>query len=748
MLQEAENKQETDILQQAVGLVKENQRLAREKETAEEEIKSQAKFCLENPNPVIRIDKNGELLFSNSPALILINEGAIKTGDRVPPEFQNLVSLAHSTQSIQNSEITIGTQTFLLQWVPILNENYVNVYGREVTERKKAEQALRESETRASAILNHASEGFVTIDEQGIIQSFNPAAERLFGYQASEIQGKNITLLIPERFRSGHKQGMKNYCETGVSKVIGVGAEVTGLRKNGSTFPLDLGISEMYIGETRLFTGIIRNITERKKAEAKLQAHAKQQTAVTELGNLALTGTDLSKLMDQTVHLLSRTLKVEYAKILKFIPEEHAFLMQAGCGWKEGLVGKAKVPDEMGSQAGYTLRSNGPVMVKDLNRETRFSGPQLLLDHEVISGMSVTILSENQPFGVLGVHTKQKRVFTSDEINFFQSVTNVLANAIRRKKVEQALRKSETRAKEVLEYAACGIITIDERGIIESFNPAAEDLFGYKPSEVLGTNIKFLMPEPYQSEHDRYLKKYLETGVSKIIGIRREAVGLRKDGSTFPLDLGISEMYLEESRKFMGIVRDISELKRAEAEQKMQYELTRTFLNGQSLDESLPSILQIIGEFMEWEIGFYWEKNSSSDKLSCLSFWNAPDLAKNEAFNAFKRSSFERTFIKGKGLPGRVWKCLEPFWIPDVNGDNNFPRAPFAEKLGMKSGFGFPVYFRKHFMGVVEIFTRQVCKPEPQRMQLMSHLGRQIGQWMHLKKAEKRLEELQIKDFD
>lgn len=109
-----------------------------------------------------------------------------------------------------------------------------------------------------------------------------------------------------------------------------------------------------------------------------------------------------------------------------------------------------------------------------------------------------------------------------------------------------------------------GIITIDEKGIICSANPAAETIFGYPGNEIIGTNVKRLMPEPYRSEHDQYLKNYLHTGNRKIIGFGREVEGLRKDGSVFPLDLAVSEMYVGEKRMFTGITRDLSEAKKAE----------------------------------------------------------------------------------------------------------------------------------------------------------------------------------------
>ena len=133
----------------------------------------------------------------------------------------------------------------------------------------------------------------------------------------------------------------------------------------------------------------------------------------------------------------------------------------------------------------------------------------------------------------------------------------------------------------ILNTAVDGIITIDKRGIIQSFNSAAERIFGYTAMEAIGNNISMLMPAPYHDEHDGYITNYLRTREAKIIGIGREVVGKRKDGSTFPLDLAVSEMTLRKSRLFTGIVRDISDRKRAES---------RAGEFGRILDESFNEI--------------------------------------------------------------------------------------------------------------------------------------------------------------
>jgi len=120
-------------------------------------------------------------------------------------------------------------------------------------------------------------------------------------------------------------------------------------------------------------------------------------------------------------------------------------------------------------------------------------------------------------------------------------------------------RASGERLRSIIDSAVDGIIVIDHRGHIESFNPAAERLFGYPRSEVVGRNVSMLMPSPYHEEHDEYLRRYLTTGEAKIIGIGREVTGRRRDGSVFPLHLSVGEMTIGGKQKFTGILHDLSD---------------------------------------------------------------------------------------------------------------------------------------------------------------------------------------------
>ena len=138
------------------------------------------------------------------------------------------------------------------------------------SERRQAASDLRDSAARLRAILETAVEGIITIDERGIIESFNLAAERIFGYKAREVIGKNVSVLMPSPHREQHDTYLGNYLRTGHAKIIGIGREVAGRRKNGVAFPIDLSVSEVRLADRRLFTGFIRDITERKRLEKEI----------------------------------------------------------------------------------------------------------------------------------------------------------------------------------------------------------------------------------------------------------------------------------------------------------------------------------------------------------------------------------------------------------------------------------------------------------------------------------------------
>ncbi|WP_018479231.1 sensor histidine kinase [Pontibacter roseus] len=144
----------------------------------------------------------------------------------------------------------------------------------DISELKKTEAALRESESRINSIIQTAVDGIITIDLQGVIEMVNPSACRLFGYAPEELMGRKINMLMPEPDRSLHDNYMHHYHETGEKRIIGIGREVSGLKKDGTIFPLYLSISEVYLSDRKVYTGFIHDITQQKISEERLRRYA------------------------------------------------------------------------------------------------------------------------------------------------------------------------------------------------------------------------------------------------------------------------------------------------------------------------------------------------------------------------------------------------------------------------------------------------------------------------------------------
>ncbi|WP_075185055.1 PAS domain S-box protein [Teredinibacter haidensis] len=156
---------------------------------------------------------------------------------------------------------------------------------------------------------------------------------------------------------------------------------------------------------------------------------------------------------------------------------------------------------------------------------------------------------------------------TNDELDILAEAFDRASFELRKayaEKYEIEKKERENQVRAIVDTVLDGIITIDSSGGVETFNPAAERIFGYQASEVIGHNVKMLMPEPYHGEHDGYLHNFIESSVAKIIGIGREVKGLRKNGDIFPMELAVSQMYVGNRRLFAGIVRDITERKQNE----------------------------------------------------------------------------------------------------------------------------------------------------------------------------------------
>lgn len=300
------------------------------------------------------------------------------------------------------------------------------------------------------------------------------------------------------------------------------------------------------------------------------------------------------------------------------------------------------------------------------------------------------------------------------------------------------LSDTEERLRAILQTAVEGLITIDERGIVESINPAAEKTFGYAAAEVIGQNVSILMPSPDREQHDTYLANYLRTGQARIIGIGREVTARRKDGTLFPIDLSVSEVRLASRRLFTGFIRDISERKRAELRQAILYATTRALAEADGLAEAATRIIETICAQTGWKLGEFWSVDAAA---RMLRFVAAGHLPQTDA-PRFSERAGAATYARGVGLPGRAWAAQKPVWVPDVLQDPSFGRLPAARKEALHAGLAVPILLGKEVHGVMTFFSREIREPDPELLLLFADIGSHIGQFVERKKTEEKLAEL------
>src|SRR5919198_638434 len=230
------------------------------------------------------------------------------------------------------------------------------------------------------------------------------------------------------------------------------------------------------------------SVEESGRAEQQLRAAARQQEAVAHLGQHALAGAARGDLFHTAATLLARGLDVPFSEILELKSEHRSLLLRAGDGWREGCVGKTLVSAAAGALAGYALSAAGPVVVDDLAAETRFEVSPHLEAHGIVSGLCVVVQGRDRPWGVLGAYSAQPREFSGPDVLFVQALAHVLATALERARVEEALRKSEEHFRSLTENASDIVTILGDDGIMRYTSPSVERLLGYQATELLGRN--------------------------------------------------------------------------------------------------------------------------------------------------------------------------------------------------------------------------------------------------------------------
>ena len=345
-------------------------------------------------------------------------------------------------------------------------------------------------ESFAAAVESVSDYAIFMLDAQGRVSSWNAGAERIEGYRADEIIGHEYAVFFtPEdRAAGAPARALRAALENG--RFASEGLRV---RKDGSRYMASVVLTALRNpdGSLRGYLKVTRDTTAQRAAERRL-------AALTEIGQLALYEPTLPRLFERSALIVSRALALEYVKFLELLPSGKTFRLVAGVGWREGLVGRARVPASVRSQAGYTLfgedlatagRASAfgeVVVVEDFAAESRFRAPKLLTDHAVRSGMSIALSCDGRPFGVLGAHAGVRRRFEEDEAGFLQAVADVVSTAIGRHRAAQRVRESEEQLQAFMIFSPSVMFIKDSEGRYLHVNDGFLGRFGLRREQVIG----------------------------------------------------------------------------------------------------------------------------------------------------------------------------------------------------------------------------------------------------------------------
>lgn len=470
---------------------------------------SQAGFTLLVGEPVIVTDLRAETRFRAPP--LLLEQGVLSGMSCVihgPDKPYGVLG----THTARRREFSDDDVNFL--------RSVANVLAAAV-ERRRAEEALRQAHEFSENLVETARTIVLVLDTAGRIVRFNAYLEELTGWRLAEVRGKDwFKTFLPARDRE-QTRALFGGAIDGERTRGNVNSIVTKAGRERVIEWFDAVLTSAR-GERigLLCTG--QDITERKAAEEALWAAEKQLRTITDAVPALIGYVD----SDGVYRLNNRSYETWFGYRREEMTGQPISRVLGPAAWEKvrprlerALAGEEVQYEDRLPYAGGGSRWVQVAYTPDRDAEGRVRGVVIL-------------------------------------------VTDI--GAI--KAAEEVIRDNAARLSAVVSTAVDAIITIDERGIIDSVNPATERLFGYAADELLGRNVRMLMPKPYRAEHDGYLSSYVRTGQKKIIGTGREVVGLRKDGTTFPLDLSVSEFEVGGRRMFTGILHDSSQRRRLERE--------------------------------------------------------------------------------------------------------------------------------------------------------------------------------------
>lgn len=378
----------------------------------------------------------------------------------------------------------------------------------DITRRLAADAESR----RLTAVLRDSNDAVALLDLEGRITGWNRGAERLYGYTEAETRRMYVRDLAPEP----HRDAMDDLIGRMASgEVASESVDTQRTTKDGRTRDIWLTMTLLRdaTGQPDAIVTTERDVTELKEGLAARQAAQLYQQVIEHLPAGAVLREDDRITMNRAAEAITGYERNELPTV------------DVWCATLHGDQAQELCPRYETSRTGERAAQAVSLAIGRKDGQTRHVE------------LTVCRLDHTHELWMLLDLTEQDRA-------------------------AQTLRRSEDYLRSIVATAVDAIITIDERGTIDTFNPAAERMFGYTAAEVAGRNVRLLMPPPYRDEHDGHLARYVKTGEARIIGIGREVVGLRKDGTTFPLDLAVSEV--DHRRRFTGILRDLSDRRELE----------------------------------------------------------------------------------------------------------------------------------------------------------------------------------------
>ena len=318
----------------------------------------------------------------------------------------------------------------------------------------------------------------------------------------------------------------------------------------------------------------------------------------------------------------------------------------------------------------------------------------------------------------------------------------VVQDISERKRAEEGLERSEATLRAtnqqlqmLIESSPLAIYTRDRQGLLTSWNPAAEEMYGWKAAEVLGR------PLPSVSDEARAASDALRARL--LAGeppFKVEARRRRRDGSLIDIDAFVGQLRDAEGNitGIIAVAADISERKQAEQRLAMEVAVSRVIAESSNLEDAIPLVLRSFGETMDWQCGACWIIDQDTNRFRCLGSWSVDD----DAIRGFVDASARRTISpieRGKGLLQRTFETHNPIWIADLAQDDGFRRRDLATRAGLRAAFAFPLLIANDVLGAIEFFHREVRQPDEALVRTVHSIGSQIGQYVVRTNAEASL---------